>query len=142
MCKILTDDKLLNSIKSVKYNVEAKSKPGLYVVLTAKNGHTPFWLMTYYDPTVTDIDLSKIPPMELIDIWEKEGVDAAIRAYEDGVELDSDKKQKKERKKHNAKKKNSHTDLIDVDDVLTIDDVDFMFPEDVFDFFDDSSAIY
>lgn len=92
---IITDELLLASIKPVKYSVPAKSKPGLYIVLTARNGHSPFWMMTYYDPTVTDIDMSNVPASELVDIWEKKGIDAAIQAYEEGLLLSSDKKQKK-----------------------------------------------
>ena len=82
--KIITDETLLSSIKPIKYSVTSKSKPGLFVVLTARNGHAPFWMMTYYDPTVTDIDMSNVPASELVDIWEKEGIDAAINAFEEG----------------------------------------------------------
>ena len=63
------------------------------MVLTARNGHSPFWMMTYYDPTVTDIDLSNIPASELVDIWEEKGIDAAIQAYEEGLALSSNNKQ-------------------------------------------------
>lgn len=83
--KIITDKTLLATIKPFKHRESGKSKPGLYVVLTAKDGHTPFWMMTYYDPTVTDIDLSDVPATELIDIWEQEGIDSAIKAFEDGI---------------------------------------------------------
>ena len=83
--KIITDETLLATIKPIKHRESAKPKPGLYVVLTAKDGHTPSWMMTYYDPTVTDIDLSNVPATELIDIWEQEGIDSAIRAFEEGI---------------------------------------------------------
>lgn len=97
--KIITDESLLDSIKPVKYNITPKSKPGLFVVLTARNGHKPFWMMTYYDPTVTDIDVSNIPVSELVDIWEEKGIDAAILAYEEGLALSPGKKQKKNKGK-------------------------------------------
>lgn len=80
--KIITDEALVASVKPTKSAIPVNSKPGLYVVLTAKNGKVPFWMMTYYDPTVTDIDLSEVPVAELINIWEKNGIDAAIKAYE------------------------------------------------------------
>ena len=83
--KIITDETLLATIKPIKYREYGKSKPGLYVVLTAKDGRTPSWMMTYYDPTVTDIDLSNVPATELIDIWEQKGIDSAIQAFEDGI---------------------------------------------------------
>ena len=82
--KIITDKALVASVKPTKSAIPVNSKPGLYVVLTAKNGNVPFWMMTYNDPTVTDLDLSKVPVPELVNIWEKEGIDAAIQAYENG----------------------------------------------------------
>lgn len=93
MSKIVTDESLLANIKPVKYNVTPKSEPGLFVVLTARNGRSPFWMMTYYDPTVTDIDLSNIPASELVDIWEEKGIDAAIQAYKESLVLNSGNKQ-------------------------------------------------
>lgn len=123
--KIITDETLLTGVKSVDYSVESKSNPGLYIVLTAKNGSSPFWLMTYYDPTVTDISLSSIPATELIDIWEKEGIDSAIQAFEKGTVAEPEKKQNKVKKKTNAKKSSSPIDIVDmgIDDLL-IDDID------------------
>ena len=85
--KIVTDETLVASVKPTKSAIPVNSKPGLYVVLTAKNGRVPFWMMTYYDPTVTDIDLSEVPVTELVNIWEKNGIDAAIEAYENGILL-------------------------------------------------------
>lgn len=85
MNKIITDETLVASVKLTKSAIHVNSKPGLYVVLTAKNGKVPFWMMTYYDPTVTDIDLSEVPVTELVNIWEKNGIDAAIEAYENGI---------------------------------------------------------
>ena len=85
--KIVTDETLVASVKPTKSAIPVNSKPGLYVVLTAKNGKVPFWMMTYYDPTVTDIDLSEVPVTELVNIWEKNGIDAAIEAYENGILL-------------------------------------------------------
>lgn len=123
--KIITDERLLAGVKSVDFNVESKSTPGLYVILTAKNGGSPFWLMTYYDPTVTEISLSSIPATELIDIWEKNGIDSAIQAFEKGTVAEPEKKQNKVKKKTNAKKSSSPIDIVDmgIDDLL-IDDID------------------
>lgn len=123
--KIITDETLLAGVKSEDYSVESKSNPGLYIVLTAKNGSSPFWLMTYYDPTVTEISLSSIPATELIDIWEKNGIDSAIQAFEKGTVAEPEKKQNKVKKKTNAKKSSSPIDIVDmgIDDLL-IDDID------------------
>jgi hypothetical protein len=123
--KIITDETLLAGVKSVDFNVESKSTPGLYVILTAKNGGSPFWLMTYYDPTVTEISLSSIPATELIDIWEKNGIDSAIQAFEKGTVVEPEKKQNKVKKKTNAKKTSSPIDIVDMGiDDLFIDDID------------------
>ena len=83
--KIITDATLIANVKPVKSSIPVNSKPGLYVVLTAKNGKVPFWMMTYYDPTVTDIELSEVPVAELVNIWEHNGIDAAIEDYENGI---------------------------------------------------------
>lgn len=142
--KIIIDESLLASVKPVKYSVPAKSKPGLYVVLTARNGHTPFWMMTYYDPTVTDIDMSSIPASELVDIWEKDGIDAAIQAYEEGLVMSSGKKQAKKKKKSKGKKLTTNIDSLNlgIDDALAIDDISSLLDDsDVFEFLDDASAI-
>lgn len=142
--KIITDESLLASIKPVKYNIASKSKPGLFVVLTARNRHSPFWMMTYYDPTVTDIDLSSVPVSELIDIWERKGIDAAIQAYDEGLKLSPDKMQKRSKKKGNTKKFASDIDLLDfdIDDALAINDIDSLILDtDDFEFLDEASAI-
>lgn len=121
--KIITDENLIAGVKSVDFNVESKSDPGLYIILTARNGGSPFWLMTYYDPTVTDISLSNIPASQLIDIWEKEGIDVAIQAFEEGHVIDSDKKQSKAKKKRSVKKPASPDDIIDIGvEDISIDD--------------------
>lgn len=112
--KILTDESLLASIKPIKKFIPPKSKPGLFIVLTAKDGHSPFWVMTYYDPTVTEIELSNIPASELIDIWEKDGIDSAIRAYEEGLLHSSNKKQNVPPKKINAKMKASDIETLNM----------------------------
>ena len=88
--KIVTDKALVASVKPVKSAIPVSSKPGLYVVLTAKYGKGPFWMMTYYDPTVTEIDMSGVPVAELVNIWEKNGIEAAINAYENGILLSGD----------------------------------------------------
>lgn len=140
--KIITDESLLASIQPVKYNVASNSKPGLYVVLTARNGHSPFWMMTYFDPTVTDIDMSNVPASELVDIWEKKGIDAAIQAYEEGLVLRFGKKQEKTKKKSKAKKLATEIDFTDFDDTLANYDIAKLLADsDDFDFLDDASAI-
>ena len=141
--KIITDESLLDSIKPVKYNITPKSKPGLFVVLTARNGHKPFWMMTYYDPTVTDIDVSNIPVSELVDIWEEKGIDAAILAYEEGLALSPGKKQKKTKEKSKATTLATDIDLLDLDfnDALAIDDISSLLVDsDDFEFMDEASA--
>ena len=81
--------------------------------------------MTYYDPTVTEISLSSIPATELIDIWEKNGIDSAIQAFEKGTVVEPEKKQNKVKKKTNAKKSSSPIDIVDMGiDDLYIDDID------------------
>lgn len=90
--KIITDESMIASVKTSKSTIPANSRPGLYVVLTAKNGKSLFWMMTYYDPTVTDIDLSSVSVSELVDIWEQEGINAAIEAYENGILFKQDNK--------------------------------------------------
>lgn len=116
--KIISDEFLLASIKPVKYNITAKSKPGLYVVLTARNGHSPFWMMCYYDPTVTDIDNSNVSASELIDIWEKKGLDVAIQTYESGIIQDSNNSKKAKNAKKDIKKGAVWESLgIDVNDI-------------------------
>lgn len=82
---VITDEKLIDSIKSANYNTIVLLEQGLYVILTAKNGKAPFWLMTCYNPTITQIQQGNVPTAELIDIWEKDGIDAAIQSYEKGI---------------------------------------------------------
>jgi hypothetical protein len=103
--KIITDETLVASVKSVKDSVHANSKPGLYVVLTAKNGKVPFWMMTYFDPTVTDIDLGDISESELINIWEKDGIDTAIEAYKNGISHNEENKPKTSQRTKGKKNK-------------------------------------
>ncbi|MBR6262567.1 MAG: RNA-directed DNA polymerase [Prevotella sp.] len=136
--KIVTDEALVASVKPIKNVISVNSKPGLYVVLTAKNGKAPFWMMTYYDPTVTDIDLSQVSVAELVNIWEKNGIDAAIKAYEDGILLTSedasmanknskDKKNTPMQKRKSASSKDESVymgdiDFIDVADIAAIEE--------------------
>ncbi len=128
--KIITDETLLENIKPVKYSIPGNSKPGLYVVLTARNGKTPFWLMTYYDPTMTDIDLSNVPVSELVGLWEEKGIDAAIQAYEEGLLKDQPEEQKT-----NVVRKNNNNSLLDILGI-DIDDLRSFssdFPDDILD---------
>ena len=154
--KIITDESLLASIKPVKYDIASKSKPGLFVVLTARNGHSPFWMMTYYDPTISDIDMSNVPASELVNIWEKEGIDAAIQAYEEGrndAAIDSlynnlpkttaSFKKKKETKFQKTELIHNNDNFL-YDDMMDMDDLSFL--DDGYDFlaedsFDDDGII-
>ena len=131
MNKIITDETLVASVKPTKSAIHVNSKPGLYVVLTAKNGRVPFWMMTYYDPTVTDIDLSEVPVTELVNIWEKNGIDAAIEAYENGIlpkgegvnkaAKDANVKGKKKTKTQKGVVLSSMNELVSIEDVDIID---------------------
>lgn len=124
--KIITDDNLIASIKHVKNTIHINSKPGLYVVLTSKNGKAPFWLMTYCDPTVTEIDLCNVPVSELIAIWEKDGIDAAIDAYKNGDGSDKIIKHVKDKAKGTKRENKDIQILIDL-----MDDVDLGITDDV-----------
>lgn len=121
--KIITDEIMIGSVKPTKNPVQTNSKPGLYVVLTAKNGKSPFWMMTYYDPTVTDIDLSEIPITELVNIWEKNGIDAAIEAYENGILNKGVNKLKTPKSSKDKQPKSNKDGISNVDG---IDFVDFL----------------
>lgn len=127
--KIITDEALVASVKPTKSAIPVNSKPGLYVVLTAKNGKVPFWMMTYYDPTVTDIDLSEVPVAELVNIWEKNGIDAAIEAYENGILLKGEganKAVKDTKGKKKTKKPQKGVSLPSMNELVSIDDIDFI----------------
>ena len=127
--KIITDEALVASVKPTKSAIPVNSKPGLYVVLTAKNGKVPFWMMTYYDPTVTDIDLSEVPVTELVNIWEKNGIDAAIEAYENGILLKGEganKAAKDAKGKKKTKKPQKGVLLSSMNESVSIDDVDII----------------
>ena len=74
----------------------------------------------------------------------EKGIDAAIQAYEKGLELCSDKKQKKTQKRGKTSKMTSDIDLLDygIDDGLSINDIDSLIADtDDFEFLDDASAI-
>ena len=127
--KIITDEALVASVKPTRSAIPVNSKPGLYVVLTAKNGKVPFWMMTYYDPTVTDIDLSEVPVAELVNIWEKNGIDAAIEAYENGILLKGEgvnKAAKDAQGKKKTKKPQKGVSLPSMNELVSIDDVDYI----------------
>jgi len=88
--------------------------------------------------------MSNVPASELVDIWEKKGIDAAIQAYEEGLVLSSGNKQEKTEKKGKAKKKTSNIDVLDfgIDDDLAIDDISSLLDDsDDFEFLDDATAI-
>lgn len=132
--KIITDKAMIASVKKSKNVIHANSKPGLYVVLTAKKGKAPFWMMTYYDPTVTDIDLSSVSAPELVDIWEQKGINAAIEAYENGILFKNNNKSSKKIKVEKTKILSSKFPLIEdefgfslnelanIEEVLRLDD--------------------
>lgn len=124
--RIITDEALVASVKPTKSTIPANSKPGLYVVLTAKNGKVPFWMMTYYDPTVTDIDLSEVPVAELVNIWEKNGIDAAIEAYKNGILTKGEDANKVAKDAKDKKETNKGVSLPSMNEMPSIDDVDFI----------------
>lgn len=124
--RIITDEALVASVKPTKSTIPANSKPGLYVVLTAKNGKVPFWMMTYYDPTVTDIDLSEVPVAELVNIWEKNGIDAAIEAYKNGILTKGEDANKVAKDAKDKKETNKGVSLPSMNEIPSIDDVDFI----------------
>jgi retron-type reverse transcriptase len=103
---IIHDAKLVASVRPFKGAIPVISEPGLYVVLTSRNGKRPFWMMTYYDPTATDIDMSNIPVSQLLDIWEKNGIEAAMNACEMGI-LDNTLKMDKHAVPVKKKKQNN-----------------------------------
>jgi len=82
---IIQDAELIAAVKEGKSFTRNASKPGLYVVLATRNKKAPFWMMTYYDPTFSELELGDIPVPELLDIWETKGIDAAMQAYEEGI---------------------------------------------------------
>lgn len=114
--RVITDPTLLESIKPTKNIGTFYSKPELFVVLTARSGHAPFWMMTYYDPTATELESNGVSAHELIDVWESMGIDAAIDSYLLGIEIKKDKKGKKT-------KTNSNSDFISTSGVQKYEDV-------------------
>lgn len=129
---IITDEKLVASVKPVKESFPVNSKPGLYVVLTAKNGKVPFWMMTYYDPTISDIDLSEVHVSELVNIWEGKGIDAAIEAYEMGIMSKEDNTSKtgtNNKKKSSKPKKNKAVSTLG--ELIPFDETSFNYIADI-----------
>ncbi len=82
---IITDERLKSSVTKPFNAVIASSKPGLYVVLTVRKGKKPFWMMTYYDPTVTGVDVGGISVSKLVDIWDKDGIEAAMKELDTAI---------------------------------------------------------
>ena len=118
--RIITDEILIKSIKPVKYCIPTNSKPGLYVVLTARSGNTSCWMMTYYDPTVSVLDLSNVSASKLINIWAKDGIEAAIKAYEVGV-----------LQEHLQDKKKNKVSFVNVDEIdISLEDLLSSMPDD------------
>lgn len=144
--KIITNDELVASVKPNIFSQKAiptNSEPGLYVILTAKNGKVPFWMMTYYDPTVSDIDLSGVPVAELVNIWEHDGIDAAIEAYENGILFKEENTPEAKRSSKGNKKKtkpqigetiHSLFDMDSTDEIELLDAADIAAIEDEINF--------
>lgn len=82
---VIEDENVSESVTPCQKPFPAEVKTGLFVVLTAKNGKERFWMMTANDPTKSDVNSSNISVRELIAIWEKAGIDAAIDTYMEGV---------------------------------------------------------
>lgn len=76
----------------IKSYISSNSTTQLYVVLTTKKGHAPFWLMTDYNPTITGLDFCSMSISQLIDIWETKGIDEAIANYEKNSSFTNSKK--------------------------------------------------
>ena len=112
--QIITDPQLVKNVKPAKFTVRTSSHPGLFVVLTAKKGKSPFWLMTYSDPTVSILDSSEVPVSKLLDLWEEKGIDAAMQAYEEGIVLSLGKEQKQKKRKSSAKQSTPGKDFSDL----------------------------
>lgn len=105
--QIVTQDDLVAGVKPTNTAVANSKELSVYVVLTARNGKAPFWLMTCNNPTASAIDLSLTPVSELISLWEKKGIEAAMDAYEHGVKTEENPKKTKSKKDGVKKKKSS-----------------------------------
>lgn len=77
--KIITDDAIISKVKPVKEKIAINSKTGLYVVLVSRNASKPFWLMMTFEPTGTNVNICNMPAHDILDVWEKQGIDAAIK---------------------------------------------------------------
>ena len=122
--KIITDERLIGSIPKTYNPVIASSKPGLYVVLTVRQGKEPFWMMTYYDPTVTDVDVEGISVSNLVDIWEKDGIEAAMDALDSAILLDGmDKNGNQNKSPKGTKRKLSNDSFFSDNGKVVIDEI-------------------
>lgn len=122
--KIITDERLTGSIPKTYNPVIANSKPGLYVVLTVRQGKEPFWMMTYYDPTVTDVDVEGISVSNLVDIWEKDGIEAAMDALDSAILQDGmDKSGNQNKSKKVTKRKLSNDSFFSDNSKVVIDEI-------------------
>lgn len=122
--KIITDERLTGSIPKTYNPVITNSKPGLYVVLTVRQGKEPFWMMTYYDPTVTDVDVEGISVSNLVDIWEKDGIEAAMDALDSAILQDGmDKSGNQNKSKKVTKRKLSNDSFFSDNSKVVIDEI-------------------
>lgn len=65
----------------VKEQLSKWDADGLYVVLVSEGGRAPFWMMTIGNP-LGHQNLDNEYVSSLLDIWQKEGIEAAIKEYE------------------------------------------------------------
>jgi len=112
---IIKDENLAKAIKEQPTITRNASKPGLYVVLTTKNKKSPFWMMTYFDPTFSELELTDLSVSQLLDIWRSQGVEEALKAYEASIGRKRD---------GSSKQSLSGQNLVPIDDGSPIEGLD------------------
>ena len=84
--KIITDDLIVASVNALEVKEPEFSGSELYVALASKNKEIPFWQITYCNQSLYDVQLGDLSISQILDIWETDGVDAAIKAYEENID--------------------------------------------------------
>lgn len=84
--KIITDDLIVASVNALEVKEPEFSGSELYVALASKNKEIPFWQIIYSNQSLYDIQLGDLSTSQILDIWETDGVDAAIKAYEESID--------------------------------------------------------
>ena len=81
-------------------------------------------MMTYYDPTVTDVDVEGISVSNLVDIWEKDGIEAAMDALDSAILLDGmDKNGNQNKSPKGTKRKLSNDSFFSDNGKVVIDEI-------------------